>query len=420
MVPHLTRWKKIMTAQRYRVIFEGEILDGLQVEEVKRGLATLFKASEAKIERFFSGKRLAVKKDVDYETAMKYLKAFERAGAACRVEALGTYAGLEQPLMMEKEKEEVRQQDLMICPKCQFEQEESEECLRCGIIVSKFYQRPHALEAVAKPGGPEADLIAFIGDNAHKYISKFKKFNQGGTDSFAFTWHWPAFFFGPVWLWYRKLNRWAWLALVLDLIPVVDGFAKITFALTGNYIYYKHCKSKIKELRRSKPSSDLSASLALNGGVNRLAVSFSTVLIILALAGAALYAYNNLTGEKTIGKISFYTDYDQGLDQAFESGKPVMLVFSASWCGSCKQMIKNVFSHDDVAYASKQLVNIYVDVDKANRQLINEYAVKYVPSVFFLDYSGETIIKVADRRSPDDFIENMDYMVRVHSYNQQN
>jgi thioredoxin-related protein len=83
-------------------------------------------------------------------------------------------------------------------------------------------------------------------------------------------------------------------------------------------------------------------------------------------------------------------------------------------------MIKNVFSHDDVAYASKQLVNIYVDVDKANRQLINEYAVKYVPSVFFLDYSGETIIKVADRRSPDDFIENMDYMVRVHSYNQQN
>ena len=59
MVPHLTTWKKIMTAQRYRVIFKGEILDGLQVEEVKRGLATLFRASEDKIERFFSGKRLA-------------------------------------------------------------------------------------------------------------------------------------------------------------------------------------------------------------------------------------------------------------------------------------------------------------------------------------------------------------------------
>ena len=279
-----------MTAQRYRVVFEGEILDGLQVEEVKRSLATLVKASEDRIERFLSSKQLAVKKDVDHETAIKYLQAFKRVGAICRVEALENHAGLEQSLVVEKEKEVPRQQDLIICPKCQFEQKEFEECLRCGIVVSKFYQRPHALEAEAESGGPEADLVAFIGDNAHKYISKFKKFNQGGTDSFTFTWHWPAFFFGPVWMWYRKIN----------------------------------------ELRRSTPSSDLSASLARAGGAQQWVVSFSTVLTILAVAGASLYAYNSRTGEKIIGKISFYTDYDEGLDNAFESGKPVMLVFSAS------------------------------------------------------------------------------------------
>jgi thiol-disulfide isomerase/thioredoxin len=310
-----------MSAQRYRLVFEGEILEGLQTEEVKRGLATLFKASEAQIERFFSGKRLAVKKDVDHKTAMKYLKAFERAGAICRVEELENHTGLGQPLMMEKEKEEPRQPSLITCPKCQFEQEEAEECVRCGVVVSKFHQRSYAPEVETGSGGPEADLAA---------------------------------------------------------------------------------------------------SLAHTGGVQRWIVSFSIVLLILAIAGVTLFDFNNMNGEKTIGKISFYTDYDQGLDQAFESGKPVMLVFSASWCGSCKQMIKNVFSHDGVAYASKQLVNIYVDVDKAKRQLINDYKIKYVPSVFFLDYSGETIIQVADRRSPDDFIENIDYMVQVHSYRQQN
>jgi thioredoxin-related protein len=299
------------------VVFEGEILDGMQVEEVKRRLATLFRASEAQIERFFSAKRLAIKKDVDYETAMKYLQAFERAGAVCQVEELESYAGLEQPLMMEKEKKEPRQQDFMICPKCQFEQEKSEECVRCGIVVSKFYQRPHALAAEANPSDPKADLVAF-----------------------------------------RGIQRWV--------------------------------------------------------------IGFSTVLIILALAGVTLFAYKNVAEEKTIGKISFYTDYDKGLDAAFESGRPVMLVFSASWCGACRQMIKNVFSHDDVANSSTQLVNIYIDVDKAKRQLVNKYEVRYIPSVFFLNYSGETIIQVADRRSPDDFVENIDYMVQAHSYNQQN
>jgi len=329
MMSQFTTWKKIMTAQRFRVVFEGEILDGLQVEEVKRGLASLFKASEAQIERFFSGKRLSIKKDVDHETAMKYVKAFERVGAICRMEALETHSSLEQPLMLEREAEKPKQQDVVVCPKCQFEQASAEDCIRCGIIISKFYERTHAPEDSTKSGG--------LG----------------------------------------------------------------------------------QELRGSKPSSDLSATLAQVGRVHRWIVS-SIVIFVLFLAASALIGHKDSNGGTRIGKISFYTDYDQGLDQALASGKPIMLVFSASWCGACKVMKREVFSNEAVADACKQIVNIYVDVDKADRQLINDYKIKYVPSVFFLDYSGETIIQVADRRSPDDFIENIDYMARAHSYNQQN
>ena len=318
-----------MTAQRYRVVFEGEILEGLQVEEVKRGLTTLIKANEVQIERFFSGKRLTVKKDVDHETAMKYVKAFERVGAICRMEALETHSSLKQPLRLEREAEKPKQQDLMVCPKCQFEQAPAEDCIRCGIIISKFYQRPDAPEDSTESGGLE------------------------------------------------------------------------------------------DELRGSKPFSNLSIGLARSGGVQRWVFSFSLVLFVLGLAWVSLFAYSSRSGEKTIGKIFFYTDYDQGLDQAFASGKPIMLVFSASWCGACKVMKREVFSNDAVADASRQLVNIYVDVDKADRQLINDYKIKYIPSVFFLDHRGETIIQVANRRSLDDFIKNIDYMTRVHSNNQQ-
>ena len=140
-----------MAEQLYRVIFQGEILEGSQVQEVKRALAKLYDKTEDQVERYFSGKRLTVKKDVDYETALKYVKAYERAGAVCRVEEVETHAGLEQPLTLEKETEQSSQQDDgMVCPKCQFEQATSEECLRCGIIISKYSAKLDAPEIERK------------------------------------------------------------------------------------------------------------------------------------------------------------------------------------------------------------------------------------------------------------------------------
>jgi hypothetical protein len=140
-----------MEEKLYKVIFEGEILAGSQVQEVKRALAKLYNKTEDQVEHYFSGKRLTVKKDADHETAMKYVKAFEGAGAVCRVEELETHAGLEQPLVLEKETEQPSQQDdVMVCPKCQFEQTTSEECVRCGIIISKYSERLSAPELERK------------------------------------------------------------------------------------------------------------------------------------------------------------------------------------------------------------------------------------------------------------------------------
>jgi len=49
------------------------------------------------------------------------------------------------------------------------------------------------------------EFIVFTGENAHKYLPKFEKFNIGGVDNFSITWHWPAFFVGFWWMLYRKL-----------------------------------------------------------------------------------------------------------------------------------------------------------------------------------------------------------------------
>ena len=106
----------------------------------------------------------------------------------------------------------------------------------------------------------ERDFVNFVGDNADKYLRKFKKFNVDGVDNFEWTWHWPAFFFGFWWPLYRKLYVWALIAFLLSIISLIVPYwffvNSIIYALIGNYIYYKHAKQKIIKYKTAKAPVD--------------------------------------------------------------------------------------------------------------------------------------------------------------------
>lgn len=74
--------------RRYKVIFNGKTVEGRQCEDVKRHLRALLKTEQKTVERLFSNASMVIKQDIDYETALKYLDAFKRAGAICELEAL--------------------------------------------------------------------------------------------------------------------------------------------------------------------------------------------------------------------------------------------------------------------------------------------------------------------------------------------
>ena len=69
----------------YELVFDGTISDGYQVDDVKKNLATLLKANEKQIELLFSKPEVVIKKNLDYESAMKYQKAMQNAGTICKV-----------------------------------------------------------------------------------------------------------------------------------------------------------------------------------------------------------------------------------------------------------------------------------------------------------------------------------------------
>jgi Tfp pilus assembly protein PilE len=132
-------------------------------------------------------------------------------------------------------------------------------CRFCGAKLNPVEtgsQNPYASSAVK-----EEDIALFIGKNAEKYLGKFRKFTQNGEDSFAATWHWPAFFFSFWWTLYRKLYGWAFLVFFLGCVPYLGLLVMIAFGMSANYIYYRHAKKKLIEVK-SLPASEVERAAA--------------------------------------------------------------------------------------------------------------------------------------------------------------
>ncbi|NRB41854.1 MAG: hypothetical protein HRU20_25835 [Pseudomonadales bacterium] len=70
-----------MSEQLFDIYFKGEALEGFPIAQVQQNVARLFKASPEKTQQLFSGKVLALKKNLDKTTAIQFQSALKKAGA---------------------------------------------------------------------------------------------------------------------------------------------------------------------------------------------------------------------------------------------------------------------------------------------------------------------------------------------------
>jgi thiol:disulfide interchange protein len=129
-------------------------------------------------------------------------------------------------------------------------------------------------------------------------------------------------------------------------------------------------------------------------------IGISALLILL------IAACSSSSQDAATDKIDWVKDYKTGVTLAAQSGIPIMLYFTADWCPPCKELKKNVFSREDVALASRRLVNIYLDVDK-DRATMEAYKVRSIPIIFFLDPTGEIVSTITGNRSAKEFLKHM-------------
>ena len=89
-------------------------------------------------------------------------------------------------------------------------------------------------------------------------------------------------------------------------------------------------------------------------------------------------------------QIEWQKDFKAAQTLARESGRPLLLDFTAEWCKPCKMMDAQFWVLPEVVSAMKPFIAVKVDYDN-EKSLVNRYSVSAIPFVVFADPLGNMV-----------------------------
>ncbi len=136
---------------------------------------------------------------------------------------------------------------------------------------------------------------------------------------------------------------------------------------------------------------------------------FSPPLKFVAIAGIVAALMGSLHAKEfPAGSPAFVTNADTALQLAKQEQKPVIMIFSASWCPPCQSNLRSVYPSKEVTPFHDKFVWAYLDADdQANASLMQKYSVQGIPHFEFLDSEGESIGYGVGGASPQGFADGL-------------
>ena len=113
----------------------------------------------------------------------------------------------------------------------------------------------------------------------------------------------------------------------------------------------------------------------------------------------------NLFGNPT--SIQWVEGFEEAFARAKKTGRPLMVKFTADWCGPCKALDREAFSDKKVIALSQRFVCTKVDIDK-HGEIAEKYDVAGIPRVIMLSPGNETLSDFMGQRPTKDVLMAME------------
>jgi thiol-disulfide isomerase/thioredoxin len=107
--------------------------------------------------------------------------------------------------------------------------------------------------------------------------------------------------------------------------------------------------------------------------------------------------------KKPVPAIAWGTRRDKAVEAARRDGKPLLMYFSAVWCGPCHDMQDSLWSRPDVIEMTSKFVCLNIDIDK-DPSTAQRYAADNLPMVSIADPWGTELVRREGYSAPEPFV----------------
>lgn len=127
-------------------------------------------------------------------------------------------------------------------------------------------------------------------------------------------------------------------------------------------------------------------------------------VIVLTTLLLAILCRPLLAADAPAGSPNFIHSYNDALAEAKKTGKPALLIFSASWCPPCQAMKRDVYPSAAVKPFHDKFVWAYLDADaKENEKPMTEFRISGIPFIKFLSADGKSLGSQTGGSTPEAF-----------------